>query len=116
MQPASHCSATWWLEYARKVLQRDCLRNRDFIAHFGVSPFIASVVWCELCERGGVPAAMQHKHLLWALCWLKVYATDTVMLSILNLKSEKTFKKYRDMALEDLYKLENVSQQRRHFC
>ena len=93
------------MKLASKVLQKDRMRSRDFQAHFGVSPFIVSIVWSSLCDRGGLPKGMLHQHLLWALCWLKVYA----MLSILNLKSEKTFKKYRDKALDALYELENVS-------
>ena len=108
-QTKGRCGANWWLEHGRKLLQKETLRNRDFHAHFGVSPFIVDIVWGSLCERGGLPKGLQHQHLLWALCWLKVYATDSVMLSILNLKSEKTFKKYRDMAMEALYELENVS-------
>ena len=107
------CTAEWWLELAGKILNKESMRNRDFQAHFGVSPFIVSVVWYSLCRRGGLPKGLLHKHLLWALCWLKVYATDSVMLSILNLKSEKTFKKYRDMAMDALYELENVSRPRR---
>ena len=103
------CPASWWLEIGGKLLHRESLRNRDFNSHFGVSPFVASVAWEKLCERGNLPIGLQHQHLLWALCWLKIYATDSVMLSILNLKSEKTFKKYRDKALNALYELENVS-------
>ena len=43
------CTAEWWLELAGKILNKKSMRNRDFQAHFGVSPFIVSVVWYSLC-------------------------------------------------------------------
>jgi hypothetical protein len=97
------------------MLMRHSFNSRDFLAHFGVSAYICSVAWGLMREGGLLTHGEQCCHLLWALCWLKVYATDTVMLSILNLNSIKTYTKWRDMVLDDLYNLDLVRRRWLHW-
>jgi hypothetical protein len=106
--PKFHMTAERFLCTAKTVLKRDRLGVRDFKAHFGVSPNVAAITWRKLRESGDLVVQCKAWHLLWALCWLKVYASDTVMLSILNLKSEKTYTKWRDYVLDRIYDLEVV--------
>jgi hypothetical protein len=64
--------------------------RRDFWALFGISATICSFVW-NLCH---FPRGTKPKHHLWALLFLKVYGTESALISIVGGPTQKTFKKW----------------------
>jgi hypothetical protein len=64
-------------------------RDRDFTTLFGISAKVCSVVW-NLCD---FPSGTEPIHLLWAFLFLKVYATEPVLISIVYGPTRKTFRK-----------------------
>jgi hypothetical protein len=71
---------------AQSFLQRS---DRDFRALFGVGPGVV----CQLWQRCSFPPKTMPKHLLWALLFLKTYATEPVLCSIVG-TTRKTFRKW----------------------
>ncbi|KAG9399900.1 hypothetical protein AC1031_011321 [Aphanomyces cochlioides] len=64
--------------------------GRRFKSMFGVSPSIASILWKDLQPT---PSDAKPCHLLWALLFLKVYATEHVHAALCQV-DEKTFRKW----------------------
>lgn len=64
--------------------------DRDFRALFGVGANLCSVVW-NLCD---FPDGTKPKHLLWALLFLKVYASESALISIAGGPTRKAFRKW----------------------
>lgn len=67
---------------------------RRFRSFFGVSPEICSRLWgmldpCATMENGAVP-----EHLLWALMFMKIYATNSVLCALVGGVDEKTYRKW----------------------
>ena len=62
--------------------------SRRFSSHFGVCPVIVSIIWASLESR--LPAST-FIHLLWALLFLKVYATESVLSGMVG-ADEKTYR------------------------
>jgi hypothetical protein len=60
-----------------------------FRAHFGTSPGVCAVCWNMI--EGRLPGNFFYTHLLWALLYLKVYATESVLASKC-MCDEKTFR------------------------
>jgi len=61
-----------------------------FRSYYGCSPGVCSVLWdriCALCPRG-----YSFKHLLWALMFLKVYGTESVLVGKIGVDEDT----YRD--------------------
>ena len=71
-----------FLYYANAILERanrdGGFGDRDFRALFGVGANICSIVW-NLCD---FPIGTEPKHLLWALLFLKVNGTESVLITI----------------------------------
>ena len=84
----------------------EATRSRQFRAHFGVSPLVRSIVWSMVLES--LPHGAQPIHLLWALLFLKVYATEHVRKSMTG-ANEKTFRKWSWAILEATANLGVVS-------
>lgn len=66
--------------------------HRRFRALFGASPRVCFLLWsllCGLCPPQGKPV-----HMLWALMFLKVYATEHVHAALAGV-DEKTFRKWQ---------------------
>lgn len=79
---------------------------RRFVALFGVSSSSATILWNRLgnCPiNGGAP-----KHLLWALMFVKIYATENVNATLLK-TDEKTFRKWTWVFLKMLSDIKVVS-------
>jgi hypothetical protein len=57
-------------------------RMGSFWEAFGVTPQIFFIVWM-MCWIGQLPG-IQAKHILWALCFMKVYATQNVLKSMVG--------------------------------
>ena len=62
---------------------------RRFRENFGTSPLICSITWSFLVLTSSVPRGGRPEHLLWALMFLKTYATTNVLSSIAKV-DEKT--------------------------
>jgi len=71
-------------------LARSMLENapkemrRDFSSLFGTKVEVVFIVWQKLTSTGNMPHGGKPKHLLWALLFLKTYATETIMLRIIG--------------------------------
>ena len=72
--------------------------DRDFRGLFGISANVCSVAW-NLCD---FPSGTKPKHLLWALLFLKVYGTETVLISIVGGPTRKTFRKWVWTVIEEI--------------
>lgn len=81
------------------VVRRNNLRGaqENFRAFFGTTVQICAILWNELNDHSLLPTRAQHKHLLWALMFLKIYGTEHVMVKLAGCKSEKTFRKWTNV-------------------
>jgi hypothetical protein len=66
--------------------------SRRFRANFGVGPVVCNVAWKMLRDNGQTNGA-EPKHLLYALKWLKIYGTESVLAGDLRI-DEKTLRKW----------------------
>lgn len=95
--------ASLFMEYAQGIMHNAVLHStkrkqlsretelRRFRALFGVAPHTCSSVWTRL--QGVIPEGGSPVHLLWALLFLKVYATEHVNKGLTG-ANEKTFRKW----------------------
>jgi hypothetical protein len=70
-------------------IQFNATNYRHFRSHFGVSPGTCAICW-NLIEHK-LPRNLVYTHLLWALMFLKVYGTESVLSTKCNC-DEKTFR------------------------
>lgn len=89
-------SAQEFQERAAQALRRArglsaAVENRRFQPLFGVSPALRAVAWNLM--GSSLPRGPSPRHLLWALLFLKVYATEHVS-AIISGVDEKTFRKW----------------------
>lgn len=73
------------------TLRRKATQLRRFKCHFGITPFMCSIVWTEIKDKA--PANSRPKHLLWSLFFLKQYSVEHVRTSVLK-ADEKTVRKH----------------------
>ena len=83
------------LEYmGRKNISATCVADvretdqRRFKANYGVSPLVCAQVWMLICHC--LPAYCKIDHLLWALLFMKIYSTESVLVGIAQV-DKKTF-------------------------
>jgi hypothetical protein len=85
-------TASDFLYYGDSILKRAkaevTLGDRDFRALFGVGANICSIIWNSCCFS----TTTKPKHLLWTLMFLKVYATEPVLVTIAGSTTRKTFR------------------------
>ena len=81
--------------------------ERRFQAFYGTYPFIAAILWYELAvahpwtqRQNGC----QPEHLLWALLFLKTYATENLLSAVIG-TDEKTYRKWVWFILEGLSRM-----------
>ena len=67
------------------------VRQRRFAALFGVSPSVCASTWAIIWKQ--LPDGSEPKHLIWALLFLKVYATEHVNCALTGVDC-KTFRKW----------------------
>ena len=60
------------------------MESRRFRDFFGTSSAVAMILWDLLVEHGLLPHKGKIKHLLWALYFMKVYATESATCSVLG--------------------------------
>ena len=80
---------------------------KEFRANFGLSERSVLSLWNQLVDRNPnklLPAKAKLKHLLWALLYLKVYATETV-LSQMAKTTRKTFRIWVAKILDAIFGL-----------
>ena len=65
----------------------------QFMAHFGVTPYVCAYVWQALWKKMLVPRHGIKPYLLWALMFLKLYSTEIVLAGMAG-TSPTTFKKW----------------------
>jgi hypothetical protein len=67
--------------------------NRRFRATFGSSsPWVCSESCCLIAARGNTQEKIKPSHLLWTLCFLKLYASENVVSAMCDC-DEKTLRK-----------------------
>jgi hypothetical protein len=72
-----------------------------FDSHFGTEPKVVAIVW-NMMEK---PKGARPKHLLWTLLFLKLYSNEDVLKNMAK-TSKNTFRKWTELILVELYKLE----------
>jgi hypothetical protein len=95
---------------ARRLLKSNAnlgagVPDRDFRSHFGVSPTVCFMIW-EKCKSSFLVHNVLPRHLLWALMFLKIYATEDV-LSTIAAVSRKTYRFWTWIVLMIIAKKKN---------
>ena len=93
------CEAAAFFSLGKKILRRhNMLRmkteRRRFQSTFGATPHHCAIVWEMLRDSPELPRWTQPYHLLWALLFMKVYASESVNAAIVGGVTEKTFWKW----------------------
>lgn len=70
---------------------------RRFRAFFGASAAVCSDIWGMLRPEETMPKGSKPEHLLWSLVFLKVYASEQVLRSLVGSPDEKTFRKWSQL-------------------
>lgn len=90
---------THLLEWARGLMgrEKDDVRStqtedREFRSLFGIGAIATLAAWYLLRNHDLIPLNGSMVHLLWAMMFLKVYATETVMSRMTHVKDPKTFR------------------------
>lgn len=68
--------------------------HREFRSLFGCSPEIVAEIWYRIAPRGGeisLKKGAEPRHLLWALLFMKVYANEDALCSMVGGVDNKTF-------------------------
>ena len=80
-------------------------RYRD---HFGVSPYITSIIWGDILHTKNFSPYAKKEHLLWALYYLKKKCTESDAHKTFGM-DEKTFRKWKYDIILRISKLNRVS-------
>ena len=88
---------------------------RKFRAHFGTTPQICEKLWKMLDPCDQINERAKLKHLLWALLFMKIYGTESVLSSLVGV-SEKTFRKWVWLFVEAISYLESEVVRNILFC
>ena len=65
-------------------------KNKTFMAFFGCNSIVVAALWNEIQEL--IDDDVYRMHLLWTLVWLKIYATELVLCSLVGWPTPKTFR------------------------
>lgn len=85
--------------------QRD--KEKCFIEMFGISADVVCDVWTRiiLLRKEHIPKGAEPKHLLWALLFMKVYATERILCSLAGGVDKDTFRKWRNIFIDEIARL-----------
>ena len=72
-----------------------------FLAHFGTTPGICAYLWKTITLHPKDPSP-KYFHLLWALLFLKLYETESVLAGMVGGVDEKTLRKWVWFMLEKI--------------
>ena len=75
--------------------------HRRFVSLFGISSRIVSALWRLLERQATLPRGFTPAHLLWTLCFVKVYATEAITAALFGC-DEKTLRKWIWIGLKQL--------------
>jgi hypothetical protein len=81
--------------------------TKRFVPTFGSKPSLVSVLW-DLLEVKTLPRGFRPIHLLWTLCFVKLYSSQATLSSLCGC-DEKTFRKWVWLGLETISDLELAS-------
>ena len=83
------------------------LQLRTFLDHFGTRPDIVSSIWARIKLKDSMPKNAMPHHLLWALLFLKVYATEQVLCGMVSTPAvdECTFRTWAQFFIKEIVKL-----------
>jgi hypothetical protein len=81
--------------------------NHKFRAFFGFGPKVTARIWNTLTAQELVPEGGRVVHLLWTLCFLKLYDTEAVLSTIFDV-CEKTYRKWVWKFLKKIYLIDLV--------
>ena len=98
------CYADEFLEFGDSIINRAHsgkgsrgISNIRYLRHFGIDQFLTAEVWDTIFVKRSTKISttlrIQPYHLLWALLFLKIYATESVLATMTG-SDEKTFRKY----------------------
>lgn len=88
--------------------RKKLLTLRKFKALFAFDPIVVASIWRKLCREEALPAQAVPKHLLWMLCFLKVYSSEHVHAELFN-TNERTFCDWVWRMMKAVHYLEVVS-------
>ena len=85
-------TASTFTDLGNEMLHRhfDAFSDQNFREMFGIGPAVSCTLW----KKCYYPARLQPKYLLWALLFLKMYATEATLSSIAHTNC-KTVRKWR---------------------
>jgi hypothetical protein len=101
-----------FLALAQTITKKSPIKARQkalhrFVAVFGSKPSLVSVLW-TLLEAKTLPRGFRPIHLLWTLCFVKLYSSQATLSSLCGC-DEKTFRKWVWLGLETISDLELAS-------
>ena len=77
-----------------------------FVAYFGTTPQVCMYLWAYMMRYDYIPAHGCPPYLLWALMFVKLYSTETVLAHMVGV-TEKTYRKWVWLFLRAITKLES---------
>jgi ribosomal protein L37E len=82
-------------------------KDARFKSLFGASSLIIAEIWHRIEETVSLEDRnAERKHLLWALVFLKVYATEEIHCAIVGWPNAETFRKYSWYFINKIFQLE----------
>jgi hypothetical protein len=84
----------------QKVFHRNTQFLSKFCSHFGVTPEMCCIIW----NKCFFPLGVNPEHLLWALLFLKLYATEEVLCNFAG-TTRKTFRKWTWIVIKAISQL-----------
>ena len=96
-----------FMRYGKDIMKTNCCYTllRKFRSFFGISPIVCSNAYNKISKDPDFPKQTKPYHLLWALMFLKLYSTESIVAGIAGC-SEKTFRKWSWTMLNLLDRLE----------
>jgi len=97
---------------AMTIIQRDTssrrVWNRRFASFFVIPQYVVSELWGLLTDQGNLPQGFRPIHLLWTLCFLKLYSPEVAMATLLGCH-EDTMRKWVWVGIHLIKELDLVS-------
>ena len=78
----------------------------QYKATFGTSPTICETIWCLILIETTLMAGAKPVHLLWALMFMKLYCSESVLAALAGGVHEQTFRKWSWYFVEEIANLQ----------
>jgi len=92
---------------ARPEFKSEKVFHRKFLAFFGMTPFICTLLWAMLEPLAKMPTGAEPDHLLWSLLFMKVCGTEGINCALVGNPDEKTFRKWAWIFVEAIADLQH---------